>query len=150
MLVVWGGIAYQIMNGMSPDEVLQNISQKTLIKPVVEKETVRYELALDYEDPFRVSSSLKNLNRSINSTVNSTIPNRKSTPLVEKKEIQWPFIKYGGKVKSSNNKEVGLLTIAGRSFLVKKGQTVKKVTVKDYSEENISLEYMNEQKVISK
>lgn len=150
MIVVWGGIAYQIMNGMSPEENIQNVQTITIAEPVKEKEITRYKLSLKYEDPFHVSKPLSHSMRVADAPINTSLVNRKPSPPVQEKTIQWPFVKYGGKVKSSNNKQVGLLTIAGRSFLVKKGQVVKEVTVIDYSEESIVVEYMNEQKVISK
>ncbi len=59
-------------------------------------------------------------------------------------------MEYGGKVKSSNNKQVGLLMIMGKRFLVKRGQEVEGIKVKEYSDESISLEYKNEIKTFSK
>ena len=68
----------------------------------------------------------------------------------EEDKLTWPQIEYGGMVKSSNQREVGLLSINGRKYLVQKGGQYLGIEVLNYSEKEIQLLYSSEEKVIKK
>ena len=150
MIAVWGGIAYQVIGGLSSDEMVTTnqivIDEK--VNTVVD--SFKYELNLNYKDPFAVSTIAKR-----NTSV--SVKNNQKRPLANKKVKQepvnkkaWPTIRYGGLVKSSNNKKVALLTISGSNFLAKEGELLKEILVKKYTEDFIVVEFDKEEKTIKK
>jgi Tfp pilus assembly protein PilP len=151
MLIVWGGIATQIAGGFYEDESIAMPSVINNKNPIIQKDTFKYSLSLDYQDPFKVSKD-KRFNPEIkreNQRASNTARKR-ATTLKSETAATWPQMKYGGTIKSSNNKVVGLLTISGSSYLVKAGHVLNEISVLQFSENDITVKYNNETKTILK
>ncbi len=152
MIIVWGGIAFQIVGGLSDDDEVLIVSDP-ILKPLESSaDTINYELTLNYDDPFQVSRRAKSsLRKNTKATLVSTSRIRSNKQNNKPKSvITWPNVKYNGLVKSSNSKVVGLFSIGSSSFLAKKGETYKDIEVLEFSEAQITLKYQGEEKIISK
>lgn len=151
MVIVWGGIAYQIVGGLDGDDT--DFQTPDFDQPIqhVQKDSFQYELSLAYDDPFQ-SSRRRGISRNTTVVRESGVPRTNNLNGRKKKPniIQWPQIKYGGIVKSSNQKKVGLLSINGSSYLAKEGDIFQEVLVKKYTEEEMVLKYNGEEKTIKK
>ena len=151
MLVVWGGIAIQIAGGFYEDESIAMPSVVNIENPTIQKDTFKYSLSLSYSDPFKISVA-KKLNAESKSEKRISVnKNRKITAIKNNvPNTEWPDIKFGGTIKSSNDKVVGMLTISGKSYLVKVGQVLNDISIVQFSENDIVVKYKDETKTILK
>ena len=153
MVVVWGGIAYQILGGFSGEEEPLDLPEYDESITEAVKDTFHYELDLSYEDPFKVAHRKRNITNATHSSasfIGKTNRSRQQNKRTPAKVVQWPIVEYGGLVKSSNQKKVALLTINGSSYLAKEGETLKGVDIKKYTEEEILIKFNGEEKSIKK
>jgi len=147
LIIVWGGIAYQILGGISKESNL-TVAPINRVQDL-EIDTFQYQLSLNYDDPFQVSTIKPEKTQHFSNSTNRAKTSKRN-PQESIKLINWPTLKYGGVVSSSNNKKVGLLTINGNSLLVKEGENYRGVLIKEYNEKEIILEYSDEKKVLKK
>ncbi|MFT5666884.1 MAG: hypothetical protein ACI9DK_001069 [Vicingaceae bacterium] len=152
MIVVWGGIAMQILNGFSDEDDAFVEDVPFVTSEMIVTDTVNYKLSLRYEDPFKASSTskLRVVNRNIPASNTSRSFSGSNKKMPKNKKLVWAMIKYSGLVKSSNHKTVGLLTVGSKSFLAKKGEIHNEVEVLEYSDEQILLNYKGQEKTIMK
>lgn len=149
LILVWGLIIQQIVSGVDDSEPMVTPVQtvKNISKPV--KDTSNYVLLLDYKDPFKAGHA-NVVREQKNEAITTNRPARVPKPIKESKPIVWPTLKYGGMVKSSNKKEVGLLMINGRNHLIKKGDLVKGISIINCTKSEVELSYQNEKKTLNK
>ena len=148
MITIWGGIGYQIYTA-NETPVAGGIQQfKVKKKLVQENDTSSYALLLNYNDPFKTSTRKKIINTQ--STASTRAKTNRNAGKKINEIVNWPALRYGGTVESSNQKKVGLLTINGKSYLVQRGDQIQNVTVLKYDQDEIKLSYSNQEKTIRK
>lgn len=151
-LLLWGYIGYYIYNffhadiGELPTELPVNLSKKKT------NDSVDYVLALNYADPF-----LKEEPKPRNNNANKA-PNKSNTtaitPVVQKVTNEAPKsldIKYMGLVENkTSGVATGLISINGKTFLVKKGETIEGVLIKSLSSAKLEVKVGKENLSITK
>lgn len=151
-LLIWGYIGYYIYNffhsevGELPTELPVNLSKKKA------DDSVDYVLALNYADPF-LKEEPKPRNNNVNKAPNK--PNSPAiTPVIQKTITEAPKtldIKYMGLVENkTSGVATGLVSINGKTFLVKKGETVEGVLIRSLSVEKLEVKVGKENISITK
>jgi hypothetical protein len=144
-IFIWCYLGYSIYSGLKEDDLPEISNNSSVIKLGELKDSVAYKLSLNYKDPFlregeksRVYSSNGSGNNNNNSNATpKTIPVKLPTVAVVKPLTD---IKYLGLVKNNTTgNSTALVSINGKSYLVKKGDTVEGITIKNISNESVEL-----------
>jgi len=129
---IWGTIIYKIISGINPvvPELTtnQNIAEFNP-KPIAQNES--FTISDVERDPFLGTLQKKNkpqLKRVIN-----TVP---------KQSVNVPTIKYSGIVKKGND-QVFILTINGKQYLMRKGQTLNEVKLLSGTSKQVVVRFNN-------
>ncbi|MDO8999669.1 MAG: hypothetical protein Q7W45_07890 [Bacteroidota bacterium] len=152
-IFIWCYLGYSIYSGLKEDELPELSNNRSAIKLDELEDSVSYKLALNYSDPFLREGEKSRGHASTNSgNNNSAAPknNPVKTPSVAIVKAQTE-IKYLGLVKNnSTGISTALVTINGKSHLVKKGDVVEGISIKNISNESIELKEGKKSLVISK
>jgi len=155
VLLIWGGVIYTAINGLSNNDDGYVINQAL---PEVNMDQIKsdsFTLLANYRDPFlkrRYYSTTSTKNRSSTTNGSKSITNLKKTSKVEKKEtMNWNFISYHGKIKNQQTtKNVGMLTIKGKDYLINEGETIEEVRLVKLLEDSIKVSYRENYAYIKK
>lgn len=144
-IFIWCYLGYSIYSGLKEDDLPEISNNSSTIKLDELKDSVNYKLSLNYKDPFlreREKSKIYSSNGSSNNNNHSnatpkTIPVKVPTVAVVKPLTE---IKYLGLVKNNTTgNSTALLTVNGKSYLVKKGDVVEGISIKNISNESVEL-----------
>lgn len=143
LVLIWGIIGHRIYKGMQPDEkimVLNDTSSYLMPKNNVVLDT--FSIHLNYKDPF-----LKNQRKKVVQKKSRTVKSKKTIV-----PIQFPSIQYTGLIipKSSGETPVYLISIKGKAYLFKIGQSNEAVTLLRGNDKEIEISFKEEAKVIKK
>jgi type II secretory pathway component PulC len=145
-IFIWCYLGYSIYSGLQEDDLPEISNNRSTIKLDELKDSVAYKLSLNYKDPFlregeksRVySSNGSGNNNPDHNPVPKNIPVK--TPSVAAIAKPQTEIKYLGLVKNNTTgNSTALLTINGKSYLVKKGDVVEGISIKNISNESVEL-----------
>jgi hypothetical protein len=150
MVLIWGLIIRQVLTAISPEEPTTAVLGKPLKVPDQEVEREHFDLLLSYKDPFQTSRVSKYATGTESGETFLGAQAVKNNQENKKETIAWPQLRYGGMVKSSSPKEVGLLVINGKSYLIKKGGEYAGVKVLNYNGEEAVLRFSGEEKTVQK
>lgn len=140
-ILVWGFFIYRIYTAYNEGDAPEIITSNQTIKLDELKDSIDYKLSLNYKDPFlREGEKNKGHSSSNNKTENKTPKNpvvKTPTIAVAKTPTE---IKYMGLVKNnSTGVSTALVSINGKSHLVKKGDVIDGISVKNISNDAIEL-----------
>jgi hypothetical protein len=150
VLIVWGLIFYRVFAGMNSDDTASFvIPQKKSSQSTTQKEEEPFILIANYRDPF-----LGGVSRPISnaiSTVNNSSRQFKSNLKKSKEVIDWSFLDYIGIVNNKETKKnVGLLIISGKEYMVNDGEVINGVTILRKERDSIQVEYVGEKKWVTR
>ena len=156
-IFIWCYLGYSIYSGLKEDDLPEISNNRSTIKLDELKDSVAYKLSLNYKDPFLregEKSKVYSSNGSGNTNTNYN-PSPKNipvkTPSVTAIVKPQNEIKYLGLVKNNTTgNSTALLSINGKSYLVKKGDLVDGINVKNISNESIELKEGKKSLVIKK
>jgi hypothetical protein len=137
VLLVWGGVLYQVFSFSKTDEILENTSIDLNIKPFKLKERTPFAINVNYRDPFLGKRYV----------TQEAVPSKKKTTKIKKESkleevIIWPSIIYKGIVSDTKDKiKIYMLYINGKMYLMKKGETENEVFLKGGDKESIYVKY---------
>ena len=155
-IFIWCYLGYSIYSGLKEDDLPEISNNRSTIKLDELKDSVAYKLSLNYKDPFlregeksRVySSNGSGINNNHSNATPKTIPVKVPIVAVVKPVTD---IKYLGLVKNNTTgNSTALLTINGKSYLVKKGDVLEGISIKNISNESIELKEGKKSLVIKK
>lgn len=132
VLGIWGTVAYQFFSGISPktSQVVEAPSASTF-KPQTQKPIDTFSVTEVARDPFLGTLKQKRV------STNKLRSKKRDT-------INQPHIVYKGLVKrQETNQQVFVIDIDNTQYLLKKGQTVKSVTLLKGDSEKISVRFNN-------
>lgn len=140
-LLLWGYIGYVIYDyfhsdiGTLPMERPVNLSKKK------QNDSASYTLALNYADPFLKEEPRP---RNNNPSKSSSTPSKPVPTIVPQKTFteapKTLDIKYMGLVENkTSGVATGLVSINGKSFLVKKGEKVEGVLIKTLTSDKLEV-----------
>lgn len=137
VLLVWGGVLYQLFSFSNTDEILENTSTELNIKPFKLKERSPISINVNYRDPFLGKMYV----------TQETVVSKKNTPKRRKESkseevIVWPSILYKGIVSDTKDKiKIYMLVIDGKTCLMKKGEAENEILLKDGDKESVYVKY---------
>jgi hypothetical protein len=145
-IFIWCYLGYSIYSGLKEDDLPEISNNISTIKLDELKDSVAYKLSINYKDPFLregEKSKVYSSNGSGNNNTNHN-PSPKNIPVktpsvaaIVKPQTE---VKYLGLVKNNTTgNSTALLTINGKSYLVKKGDVVEGISIKNISNESIEL-----------
>lgn len=153
-IFIWCYLGYSIYSGLKGDDLPKISNSRITIKLDELKDSVEYKLALNYADPFLREGEKSRGQTSNNSRSNNSNPAPKIIPVkVPVVAVVKPVteIKYLGLVKNnSTGISTALVSINGKSHLVKKGDVIEGITIKNISNESIELKEGKKSLVIGK
>jgi hypothetical protein len=135
VVVVWGALIYQFFSYANPDIQIEEETDFS-IKPLTIKDKDSFGIEINPRDPFLGKVYVEN-----------QIPKvaKKPKTIKVKEPIVWAQIEYKGIVSDKSAKvKVFMVIIDGKSFLMKKGDIEKEITLKDGDRESIDLMYEGE------
>lgn len=140
-ILVWGFFIYRFYTAYTEGDVPEITTSTQTIKLDELKDSINYKLSLNYKDPFlREGEKNKGHSSSNNKTENKLPKNpvvKTPTVVVAKTATE---IKYMGLVKNnSTGVSTALVSINGKSHLVKKGDVIDGISVKNISNDAIEL-----------
>ncbi len=154
-IFIWGYLAYSIYAGLKGDEVeIATIKNEQM--PLSEvTDTIAYRLQLNYTDPFlkdfakhhepRTNSGNNGTNLNTTKTNNTVNVAKTQTVAAVKPAAD---IKYLGLVKNNaTGISTALISINGKTFVIKKGDVVESLVIKDVFNDYVEIK---EGKTISK
>ncbi|WP_257667128.1 hypothetical protein [Parapedobacter tibetensis] len=123
VLVLWGLIFYRIFSGLSGSEPVDPVSK---VAPPTEPQREKVEddsLLLNYRDPF--------LGNMMEDAIDSADEELYADEYVEPEPyIDWSMVQYYGSVNNTKDgKTVALVSINGREYMLKPGETVDGYTL---------------------
>jgi hypothetical protein len=145
-IAIWSYLSYSIYSGLKGDDLPELGESNKKIKIDNVDNAAKYELNLSYNDPFlregehtKKHSARNSSNSNGNNIPKNPPQNTIKTPSVAVVKPQTE-IKYLGLVKNNTTGiSTALLTINGKSHLVKKGDVIAGISVKNISNETIDL-----------
>ena len=154
-IFIWCYLGYSIYSGLKEDDLPEISNNNSVIKLDELKDTVAYKLSLNYKDPFlregeksrgHASNNLQSNNRE---AAPKNIPIK--TPSVAAIIKPATEIKYLGLVKNnSTGISTALVSINGKSHLVKKGDVVDGISIKNISNESMEVKEAKKIIIVSK
>ena len=156
-IFIWCYLGYSIYSGLKEDDLPEISNNSSTIKLDELKDSVAYKLSLNYKDPFLregEKSKVYSSNGSGNNNTNHN-PSPKNIPVktpsvaaIVKPQTE---IKYLGLVKNNTTgNSTALLTVNGKSYLVKKGDVIEGISVRNITNEVIELKEGKNLKTVSK
>ncbi|TCK65003.1 hypothetical protein DFQ05_2215 [Winogradskyella wandonensis] len=133
MLITWGYLGYEVSKGINPD--LPEIPSATNIadfnpKPIAKTET--FTISDIERDPF-----LGTLEKKVE---HNSAPKKKA--ITPTKPINTPKVNFSGIVKNGKD-QVFILTINGKQYLIRKGETVNDVKLVSGSSKQVVIRFNN-------
>ena len=150
MTGIWGGIFYKFFSTVEDPKDNRPIVTISKEDANLAPERDTFTLRLDFEDPFNITKSNYSKSTVSSPSIVRTSVKRNIKKVKQTKASNWPELKYGGRVKSSNEKEIGLLMINNKEYIVNKGGIFVSLSVMGLNEDEIRLKYLNETRVIKK
>ncbi|MCK8479013.1 hypothetical protein [Psychroserpens algicola] len=137
VLIVWGTVVYRVIVGLNPDLPELDIQQAMQIKDFKFVSKIdTFSIQVVDRDPFLGTRFTKKV---------LTTNNKKRIPLI------WHPIEYFGILQSNETKQqIFIVKIKGKQYLLKKGQTMDSIRLLYGNAKRITLDYKNQQKVISR
>ncbi len=152
-ILVWGFFIYRFYSAYTEGDVDIEENKMQVVKLDELKDSARYELILNYKDPFlretekvrsKSSTGIKNENNAIVKT-----PVVKTPSVVVQKAAS--DIKYFGLVKNNTTGiATALISINGQTHLVKKGDVINGMNIKNISNESVELKEGKNTQIINK
>jgi len=137
VVVVWGVLIYQFLSYANPDTQIEEDTNFS-IKPLTIKDKDSFAIEINPRDPFLGKVYLEN-------QIKKTKANTKPKTIKIKETIVWAQIAYKGIVSDKSAKvKVFMVIIDGKTYLMKKGDIEKEITLKDGDRESIDLMYKGE------
>jgi type II secretory pathway component PulC len=138
VLIIWGLLFYQIISFFSNKKISIPQPNNYVFKNPTFKKKKRFVLTPIKSDPF-----LGKLYGTNTKLKHKRISQNKSN-------IIWPTIKYQGIITvKNNNSQVFIVSINGKQYLVKKGDTIENIKVLKSDKSNVVLEYKGQKKAFS-
>ncbi len=139
-ILIWGFFIYRFYTAYNEGDIPVTNENIQVIKLDDLKDSVQYQLSLNYKDPFlREGENNKKTHSSGTTKTNEQKPQIVKTPTVVTPKIT-NEIKYLGLVKNnSTGVSTALVSINGKSYLVKKGDVIEGVTIKNISNDNVEI-----------
>jgi len=132
VLGIWGTVAYQFFTGISPKPPQEIVALSSpSFKPQAQKAIDTFSITEVARDPFLGTLKQKRVS-----------PNKLRSK--KKDTINQPHIVYKGLVKrQETNQQVFVVDIDNTQYLLKRGQTVKSLTLLKGNSEKISVRFNN-------
>ncbi len=128
---IWGTIIYRVVNGISPDAPeISNAISVAEFKPKTIAKTESFTISDIDRDPFL--GTLK--------TKKNTTPTKKT--ISQKNTVNVPIITFSGIVQHDNDR-VFILTINGKQYLMRKGQSVNDVRLVSGNSKQVAMRFNN-------
>lgn len=148
--VVWGLILYRVYQSYFSEPVIALPPPVQTRAPVVEqavqKDTV--ELLANYRDPFLKYARKGDIKPA---PAKKVIPKVKAPPPTPAPPPKWPEITFSGLIKNpGSGVAVGLLIINSKTHLVRAGETVQAITIKQMTLDSIQLSFAEQQRTLLK
>ena len=142
LVVIWGGIAYQISSFGSSDVTTH--SRGNL--PVSRKENTKpdtFSILANYRDPF--------LGKPIEERKPESASKKMPKPVEIKVALPWPKITYGGVIKNQkSSKQLYLVQVNGNDNIIKEGDVVEEVQITKAWKDSIQVVFEKEKRVFKK
>lgn len=149
VLLIWGYIAYIIINGFSKEEKTFTINNRLSPIEIDSVKSDSFVLQANYIDPF-----LKNKTYQTSRSSSKIISKPKiNTPKKEviKPSVNWNFIHYHGRIKNQKTgKHVAMMNISGKDYLINEGESKDDVKLIKLLEDSIKISYQKEYAFIKK
>jgi len=147
VILVWGFVFYKLFVSFftTPNYAKPEARQSVSIDEI-KKDT--FEIVADYRDPFLGKKAKHRHSNSNNKVSNVT---KQLTKVEKKTEQPWPSITYKGMIKNNNSdRRVGIATINGKEYLVKKGDEIQGVKLLSIGKVELKVSFQKEKKIITK
>jgi hypothetical protein len=132
-LVIWFLIFYRVFAGINSEDIAKyELPIKKITQVPAEKQEEKFILLGNYRDPFlgATSMSLQNSTTSSGNSSSRSFGKIKKAEVKKDETIDWSFIHYIGIVNNRTTmKEVGLLAIAGKEYMVNEKDEINQVTI---------------------
>jgi hypothetical protein len=136
VLFIWGLLIYQFFSYSSAESNFSEIQPSIDFKPSELTKVDTFSFDVNYRDPF-----LGKMYKDFKKEKSVELKKTNSKPVVN---FVWPDIKYKGIVSDmKDTKRVFLITINGKNFLMKAGETQNEVTLKKGDKNRVTLSYKN-------
>lgn len=139
VVVVWGVIIYRVvvvMNGGNPpvgDAISMTQEPKT--------ETINYQLALNYADPFLGTRQLPKPAPKVQVTKHRPRKQKKSVS----KKVSIPALRYNGRVENrTSNEERHMISVNGKAHIITIGNEIDGVVLKRVFSDSVEFKWNKE------
>lgn len=137
VLLVWGGVLYQVFSFSSTDKISPVEKNEFIIKPLKIKERQTFAINVNYRDPFLGKMYAPKKDSAAH--VKSTKVNRQPKP---QETLVWPSVLYKGMISDiKEKKKVFILIIDGKNHYMKIGDTQNEIFLKDGDKESVYIKY---------
>jgi hypothetical protein len=150
-VLLWGYVAFKVYSAFNEEEESLPAEQSVSLAKLKKGDSIIYKPALNYPDPFLKEEPKHRLSHNTPAT---NAP-KSAPPVVQQKTVSnvpsTLDIKYLGLVENkTSGSATALISINGRSSLVKKGQVLDGLTIKSISSDRIEIKMGKENIVIQK
>ncbi len=140
-LIIWGYVGYVVCDYLRTDDDIIPTELPVNFSKKKKSDSTTYSLALNYPDPFLKEEPRPRNNNTSKSANNTSKPIQVTVPQKTITEVPKSLdIKYMGLVENkTSGAATGLVSINGKSFLVKKGEKVEGILIKTLSSEKMEV-----------
>ena len=135
VLIVWGGVLYQVFSFTNDEEVISSANPEFTIKPLKIKKRQVFAINVNYRDPFLGKMYAPQVVTKVKS------PTVKKTTKIQE-NLVWPVILYKGMISDTKDKnKIFMLVIDGHNTYMKIGDTENEIYLKKGDKESVYVKY---------
>ena len=140
VLGIWGTIAARIIMGLTEEEVVDMPILRNLSKDTVQ--TVSYDLALSYDDPFLKRDRKVSVTSPSAAVVRHKIKMQTPAPPAPEIVIPWNLIQYSGLIYNSTRKsKTAAIILADKEYFLREGEELENFKVLEILSDSIKVGY---------
>lgn len=137
VVLIWALLIYKFVSALNPDEIPETFFTQTTYEVPEIKERDTFSLLFTDYDPFLDKAHTKR-------------QNSKSQTIKFQKSIEWPDIKYLGRIADNSGKSgVYIISVNGSQHLLKSGESGSEIKVLSGSESSVKLGYNGQTKTLN-
>ena len=151
--LIWGFFIYRFYAAYTDSDVSMPIAKIESVKLENLKDSLTYNLSLDYKDPFLKEGERAYKQSNSGNGISESTPKRQvisvKAPTVPPKQL--PEVKYLGLIKNNTSGlTTALVSVNGQSRLIKQNESIDGIVFKSFSRDSLTAKWGKERIVVRK
>lgn len=143
VMALWGVVFYRIYKSFFAEKNVAMVAENPLpLKKIREESETGFVLKANYQDPFLGRFFAARASQIGAGSAAARKPKPAAPVKKEEVKIDWSFIGYYGLIKNQHsNKQVALVSVQGKEYMVEEGDVVNDVSFIKYYKDSVKVSY---------